>query len=160
MPTETIQINPNNSNNNFKTNWVKQIYFYLVIAFALLFFCTGVFMFGKAVLIKNVFPKADNNYMYMPYSGSPEQQCKNGQGSQYWFPKVPMAPIDSTKPYTPPVPTEAEIKECIEATNKGMEEQKERTFQSDALTGILMTIISAIVGFIHYSARNFFLRKE
>ncbi len=159
MSTETIQITPINSNNNFKTNWVKQIYFYLVITFALLFFCTGVFMFGKAVLIKNVFPKADNSYMYGPYT-SPELQCKNGQGSQYWYPKIPIMPTDSTKPYTPPVPTEVEIKECIEATNKGMEEQKERTFQSDALTGILMLVISAIVGAIHYSARNFFLRKE
>jgi hypothetical protein len=156
MPSETIQITPNSS---LKTNWVKQIYFYVVVAIALLFFCTGVFTFGKAALIKNVFPKADNNFMYGPYT-SPELQCKNGQGSQYWYPKPMPISADVTKPYTPSIPTDAEIKECIEVTNKGMEEQKERTFQSDSLTGILMTIISAIVGAIHYSARAFFLRKE
>jgi hypothetical protein len=155
----SLEATSNNSNSSLKTNWVKQIYFYVVLAFALLFFCTGVFTFGKAALIKNVFPKADNNFMYGPYT-SPELQCKNGQGSQYWMPKSTMMSPDPAKPYTPPSPTEAEIKECIEATNKGIEEQKERTFQSDTLTGILMTIISAIVGGIHYSARAFFLRKE
>jgi hypothetical protein len=156
MSSETIQITPTN---NLKTNWVKQIYFYTVVAIALLFFCTGVFTFGKAALIKNVFPKADNNFMYGPYT-SPELQCKNGQGGQYWYPKIAPISPDPTKPYTPPVPTEAEIKECIEVTNKGIEEQKERTFQSDTLTGLLMTTISAIVGGIHYSARNFFLKKD
>lgn len=156
MSSETIQTTPSN---NLKTNWVKQIYFYVVIALALLFFCTGVFTFGKAALIKNVFPKADNNFMYGPYT-SPEQQCKNGQGGQYWYPKMGPISSDPTKPYTPPVPTDAEIKECIEATIKGIEEQKERTFQSDTLTGILMIIISAIVGGIHYAARDFFLRKD
>lgn len=157
MSTETIQITPNS---NLKTNWVKQIYFYIVLAFALLFFCTGVFTFGKAALIKFVFPKADNNYMYSPYT-SPEIQCRNGQGSQFWVPKAYSISSDPSKPYSPPpAPTEVEIKECIESTNKGIEEQKERAFQSDTLTGILMTIISAIVGGVHYSARGFFLRKE
>jgi hypothetical protein len=156
MSTETIQINPSSS---LKTNWVKQIYFYTVIALALLFFCTGVFTFGKAALIKFVFPKADNSYMYGP-STSPELQCRNGMGSMYYSPKITPISPDPTKPYTPPVPTDVEIKECIEATTKGMEEQKERTFQSDTLTGILMTIISAIVGGIHYGTRAFFLRKE
>jgi hypothetical protein len=157
MPTETIQITPNSSP---KTNWVKQIYFYVVVAFALLFFCTGVFTFGKAALIKNVFPKADNNFLYMvPYS-DPEMQCKNGQGSQYWYPKIAPISPDPTKPYTPPVPTDAEIKECIDANIKGVAEQKERSFQSDTLTGILMTIISAIVGGFHYIARGFFLKKD
>jgi hypothetical protein len=157
MSNETIQITPNPPS---KTNWVKQIYFYTVIAISLLFICIGLFTFGKATLIKFVFPKADTNNIYMmPYT-DPEQQCKNGQGSQYWYPK--MAPIspDPTKPYTPPVPTEAEIKECIEVNIKGIAEQKERTFQSDSLIGLLVTIISAIVGGIHYSARDFFLRKE
>jgi hypothetical protein len=156
MSTQTSQTTPNSS---LKTNWVKQIYFYLIVAFALLFFCTGVFTLTKAVLIKNVFPKADNNYMYGP-SISPELQCKNGMGSMYYSPKIPPISPDPTKPYSPPVPTDVEIKECIEMTNKGMEEQKERTFQSDTLTGILMTIISAIVGGVHYTARTFFLRKE
>ena len=156
MSTEAIQISPNL---NSKTNWVKQIYFYLVIALSLLFFCAGIFTFGRATLIKNVFPKADSSFMYSPYI-SPELQCKNGQGSQYWMPKMSTVAMDPTKPYTPPAPTDVEIKECIEATNKGMEEQKERTFQSETLTGILMTIISAIVGGIHYTARNFFLSKE
>lgn len=159
MSTETIRISPNS---NSKTNWVKQIYFYLVIALSLLFLCTGIFTFGRAALIKNVFPKADSSFMYggLYSSSSPEFQCKNGQGSQYWMPKAVMMPTDPSRPYTPPVPTDVEIKECIEATNKGIEEQKERTFQSEALTGILMTIISTIVGGIHYAARNFFLKKD
>jgi hypothetical protein len=157
MSTETIKIN---NNNTPKTNWVKQIYFYVVIAFSIAFFCGGLFGTSQAVLVKYIFPKAGNNYGYMGPFSNPEQQCKNGQGSQYWFPKQPIISPDPTKPYTPPVPTDVEIKECIEATNKGIEEQKEQTYQSGLLSGILALIISGLVGATHLIARDFFLRKE
>jgi hypothetical protein len=156
MSTETIKIN---NDNTPKTNWVKQIYFYVVIAFSIAFFCGGLFGTSQAVLVKYIFPKAGNNYMFGPYS-SPELQCKNGQGTQFWYPKPAPYSGDVTKNIAPLPPTDAEIKECIEITNKGIEEQKEQTYQSGLLSGILALIISGLVGAIHLIARDFFLRKE
>jgi hypothetical protein len=112
-------------------------------------------------LVKYVFPKAGNNYGYMGPFSNPEQQCKNGQGTQFFQPQIiNNYNPDPTKPYVPTTPSDKDVKECIEATNKGIEDQKEQSYQSGLLSGILALIISGLVGGIHLTARNFFLRKE
>jgi hypothetical protein len=150
---QTPSLQPTN-----KSNWVKQVYFYLVLAVSLFAFSLGLFQTAKANLVKFVFPKADMNSMYYGGPGiSPESQCKMG-GTMYYTPK--FVPTDTSKPYTPPVLTESEMKECIEATTKGMENQKDIVYQSDSLVGILTLVISGIIGVSHLLLRKFFLRKE
>ena len=141
-----------------KPNLVKQLYFYLIIAVSLVFFCTGLFVSSKALLTKFAFPKAMSSY-YGGYMPTPELQCQNGGGNQYYsLPYIPMKPNDTS--YTPPVPTEKQIQECVIATKIGMEEEKERNYQSDMLFGVLTLVIAGLVGSAHLYFRNFFLGKE
>jgi hypothetical protein len=143
-----------------KTNWIRQLYFYIIIAGTLTVFCYGTFTFGRAALIRYVFPKASNSY-YGGYN-NPDQQCKMG-GNQYYSPKsmmMQMPAMDSKTPYIPPMPTDAEVKECIDQTNKGMLEEKDRSFQYDAVKGLSLMFITGIVLGGHYFNRKFFLSKE
>ena len=86
-------------------------------------------------------------------------QCQNGGGNQYYsLPYIPIKPNETS--YTPPVPTEQQIEECVIATKLGIEEEKERNYQSDMLFGVLTLVIAGLVGGAHLYFRNFFLGKE
>jgi hypothetical protein len=143
-----------------KTNWIRQLYYYIIIAGTLTLFCYGTFTLGRAALIRYVFPKASNSF----YSGmsNPEQQCSQG-GNQYYYPKSMSKSsmmMDQKIPFEMPVPTTEEIKECKTATEQGIADEKDRSFQYDTVKGLSLMFITGIVLAGHYFNRNFFLSKE
>jgi hypothetical protein len=143
-----------------KTNWIRQLYFYIIIAGTLSVFCYGAFTFGRAALIRYVFPKASNSY-YGGYNNS-EQQCSQG-GNQYYYPKSiskSSMMMDQKIPFEMPVPTVEEVKECKTATAQGIADEKDRSFQYDAVKGLSLMFITGIVLAGHYFNKNYFLSKD
>ena len=142
-----------------KSNWIRQLYYYVIIAGALTVFCYGVFTFGRAALIRYVFPKASSS-MYSGYN--PEMQCAQG-GNQYYYPKSMnnyQMMTEQKIMSQPPSPSKDETKECIEATKIGVADEKDRSFQYDAVKGLSLFFVTGTVLAGHYLNRNFFLRKE
>jgi hypothetical protein len=143
-----------------KTNWIRQLYYYIIIAGTLTAFCYGTFTFGRAALIRYVFPKAGNSY-YGGYN-NPEMQCAQS-GNQYYYPKSMSkfsSIMDQKIPMEQPLPTAEEIKECKEATVLGIADEKDRSFQYDAVKGLSLMFITGIVQGGHYFNKKFFLSKE
>lgn len=144
-----------------KTNWVKQVYFYLIIGFSLAFFAGGFFTFSRSILIRTVFPLADNSY-YNYGGGNPKSMCQYGSNMYYQGKNIPSAastPVDG-KMMTSPVITPEEIKTCEEVTEKGIQSEKDRQFQNDMLNSILAMVITFVIGFGHFLIRRVFLHKD
>ena len=133
-----------------KTNSIKQLYFYFVIAISLIFICVGLFSTINSILVKFVFPKANNTYSY-----NSEGQCQMG-GNQYY--SMPYNMPKSTD--TPVPPGEKQIQDCITATKAGVANEKESNYQAGMVFGIITLILASIVGGSHLYYRKFFLSKE
>jgi hypothetical protein len=144
-----------------KTNWIRQLYFYIIIAGTLTIFCYGTFTFGRAAMIRFIFPKAANALYYGGYNNS-EMQCTMG-GNEFYQPKSlskSLPTMDPTKPFIPPMPTDNEIIECKEVSRQGIADQKDRNFQFDAVKGLSLMLVTGIVLAGHYLNRKFFLNKD
>lgn len=117
--------------NKQTSHWAHQLYFYVVIAFSVLFFSMGSFIFLRANLVNFVFTKVDIGYVYIEgcdTSGKPTPvYTYNSEGK------------DSQKTLY----TEEECEEKLK-------EEKQVQYQEDLLTSILMTSISALVFGIHF----------
>jgi hypothetical protein len=148
----------NSSTTQPKTNWIKQLYFYVVIGFSLLFLCIGLFGFSKAVLTKFVFPKASNNFGY--YGPAPYNECSNYYSPYYGGKYNLQPPMPGSSANAMPTPTKAEIEECKKETQKQKDDSLETQFQTDMLNNVIITIISAVVGSLHFNLRKFFNSKD
>lgn len=103
-------------------SWVKQLYYYLVLAFSILFLAIGSYMFLRANLVKFVFPEAGNNYYYSERVVCEPKIDENGE----------------------------QISEnCVTKENPNREDEENREYQRDMVNSTLMIIVSSIVLGLH-----------
>jgi|688.fasta_scaffold03899_1 hypothetical protein len=120
------------------TNLIKTIYFYLVLAGCVLALSIGSYWLIRANLIKYVFPEADDYYYGIDTSR------KMGYYDCQMYLGLSYAPAPGEKE-NPPVLTDEQEKECRNLIEAEKQMQRERKYQNDMLSSILMILISGIV---------------
>ncbi len=119
-----------------KQDLIKKIYFYVVVAFSILFLCGGIFAFARANLLRFVFTKADDDFISVA-----QRDCV----FDYDLPDHVYNP-DQTEPRRL---TPEEVKECKDYYEKQAELRKEAQYQNEMLNSILTILISGAVLAIH-----------
>ena len=122
---------------------IKEIYFYVVVAFSILFLCVGIFSFAKANLVRFVFTKLNDSFTPVK-----QRDCV----FDYDLPEYVYDPDDPNQP-EPRRLTPEEVKRCKEYYEdyhkKETEFVKEYVYQTEMLNSILIILISSVVLAIH-----------
>ncbi len=121
---------------------IRKIYFYVVVAFSILFLCVGIFGFARANLVRFVFTKIDDFNFILSVT---ERDCV----FEY---DLPGYVYDPNQP-EPRRLTPEEVKRCKEYYEdyhkKETEFVKEYVYQTEMLNSILIILISSVVLAIH-----------
>lgn len=127
------------------TNLIKTIYFYLVMAGCVLSLSIGSYWLIRSNLIKYVFPEADDYYY-----GMSTTHRKPGFYDCQSYLNLPF-PSETAENNVPkePVLTEEQIKECKVLMDEETRLNRERRYQNDMISSILMVTIAGIVLGIH-----------
>ncbi len=123
-----------------KQDLIKKIYFYVVVAFSILFLCAGIFGFARANLVRFVFTKVDGDSIPVT-----QRDCVFDYD-------LPNHIYDPNQP-EPRRLTPEEVKRCKEYYEdyhkKETEFVKEYVYQTEMLNSILIILISSVVLAIH-----------
>jgi len=127
------------------TNLIKTIYFYLVMAGCVLALSIGSYWFIRANLLKHVFTEASDDYYY----SNPVRSYLGYYDCQYVLnlPNPSMNKDGSS--VSEPQLTDEQKTECRTLLEEEAALQKERGYQNDMVSSILMILISSVVLGVH-----------
>jgi hypothetical protein len=107
------------------SHWAKQLYYYAVLGFGILFVAIGLFIGVRSALVRYVFTSIDDNYYGY-------NQCDNNFGQ------------NGTTPLS-----DTDRKTCLDRQEETRVKNVNNNFQKDTLTSIMMVLIAGTVIGLH-----------
>jgi hypothetical protein len=112
------------------SHWVKQLYYYAILGFSILFIAIGIFTLVRSTLVRYVFTSIDD-YSYGM------SQC------DYTYNDKGQSPQ-----------SDSDRKICLERAEENRVKQAKNSFERDVLNGLLITAIATIVLGLHLKFVN------